>query len=60
VWLWIFEMCLIDWVGCNDDYSLVGCLVVRCVCCLFGGGARQFSLENARAIAVNKSPEQRA
>jgi hypothetical protein len=29
------------------------------VCC-FGGGARQFSLENARAIAVNKSPEQRA
>jgi hypothetical protein len=24
------------------------------------GGARQFSLENARAIAVNKSPEQRA
>jgi hypothetical protein len=24
------------------------------------GGARLFSLENARAIAVNKSPEQRA
>jgi hypothetical protein len=58
VWLWIFEMCLIDWVGCNDDYSLVGCSVG--FGCLFGGGARQFSLENARAIAVNKSPEQRA
>ena len=51
-------MCLIDWVVGNDDYSLVGCLV-GVVCC-FGGGARQFSLENARAIAVNKSPEQRA
>ena len=58
MWLWIFEMCLIVWDVGNDDYSLVGCLVG--VCCLFGGGARQFSLENARAIAVNKSPEQRA
>jgi hypothetical protein len=27
VWLWIFEMCLIDWVVGNDDYSLVGYLV---------------------------------
>ena len=42
----------------NDDYSLVGCLVGVFV--VLVGGARQFSLENARAIAVNKSPEQRA
>ena len=49
---------MFDWVVGNDDYSLVGCLVGG-VCC-FSGGARQFSLENARAIAVNKSPEQRA
>jgi hypothetical protein len=53
-------MCLIDLVVFgNDDYSLVGCLVGFGVCVLVGG-ARQFSLENARAIAVNKSPEQRA
>ena len=59
VWLWIFEMCLIDLVVFgNDDYSLVGCLVGFGICLV--GGARQFSLENARAIAVNKSPEQRA
>jgi hypothetical protein len=58
VWLWIFEMCLIDWVVSIDDCSLVGCLVGVFVVVL--GGARQFSLENARAIAVNKSPEQRA
>jgi hypothetical protein len=58
VWLWIFEMRLIDWVVGNDDYSLVGCLVGVFV--VLVGGARQFSLENARAIAVNKSPEQRA
>ena len=38
MWLWIFEMCLIDWVVGNDDYSLVGCLV-GVVCC-FGGGVR--------------------
>ena len=36
VWLWIFEIYLVEWVV-NDDYSLVGCLV-GCVCCLFGGG----------------------
>jgi hypothetical protein len=46
-------------VGNDDDYySLVGCLVGVFV--VLVGGARQFSLENARAIAVNKSPEQRA
>ena len=34
-------------------------LFVGC-CWLVVGGARLFSLENARAIAVYKSPEQRA
>jgi len=47
VWLWIFEMCLIDWVVFgNDDYSLVGCLV-GFVCC-FGGGCE--------AVLVRKRP----
>ena len=36
-----------------------GCLLVV-VGWLVVGGARLFSLENARAIAVYKSPEQRA
>jgi hypothetical protein len=53
-------MCLIDWVVGNDDYSLVGCLVGLFSWVVLVGGARLFSLENARAIAVNKSPEQRA
>ena len=46
VWLWIFEMCLIDWVVGNDDYSLVGCLVGWFVC--FGGGCE--------AVLVRKRP----
>ena len=39
---------------------VVNCYSVLGGCCCFVGGARRFSLENARAIAVYKSPEQRA
>ena len=47
VWLWIFEMCLIDWVVGNDDYSLVGCLVE--VCLLFWWGVRGSSRQKTPA-----------
>jgi hypothetical protein len=40
-------MCLIDWVVCNDDYSLVGCLVGLLVLCLVGG---------CEAVLVRKRP----
>jgi hypothetical protein len=48
---WIFE------IVC---FVLVVYLLLLLVLFGFGGGARRFSLENARAIAVYKSPEQRA
>jgi hypothetical protein len=60
VWLWIFEMCLIDWVGYWQWWLLIGWLFSSWLLFVLVGGARLFSLENARAIAVNKSPEQRA